>query len=152
RSFARWAGSSAAGPDRAGDRAATPGPCVVDCAHLVERFGAIEVPPRLLRDVLLGDDTLPPSWVLRARASSLGVGREPGIVFAARLRLRALMMALQDLFLPTVQDDSDIVLLHDKVFEAAAGEPLIALPDGDIGFDRESLRSRLLQPTAQADF
>jgi hypothetical protein len=46
------------------------------------------------------------------------------------------------------EDPNGIVLFHRSLFLAAAAEPLILLPDGDIGFDPESLRRRVLELTA----
>jgi hypothetical protein len=37
-----------------------------------------------------------------------------------------------------------VILVHDDLFVAAVREPLIALPDGDIGFDRDGLQQRFL--------
>jgi hypothetical protein len=71
---------------------------------------------------------------------------EADVTIAARLRVRALVRVLQEiLHCGTVGGDADLIFLHNNVFVAAASEPLIGLTDGDIGFDPESLRSRILQ-------
>jgi hypothetical protein len=116
--------------------------------RLLERVAHIEVPPTLLRDILMSRVDLPsPRRVPSAARPVTGAvvtgvaGHTADVVLAARLRLRALACVLQDIF-PGVAaaGDADVVLVHDDLFVAAVREPLIALPDGDIGFDPEGLR------------
>jgi hypothetical protein len=181
------------GPPRPGRRHGEPA-----TADLLERIAAVEVPPQLLRDILLGAGDPPPGPPVpsvtkpsgsaaarrvagpttdRPRADgreppgptrkeererpglTLEDGRErPGltledgrerpyaadVILAAHVRLRALAGVLQDLFLGE-SADSDVILLHDNVFVAAACEPLIAASNNDIAFDPEGWRRRLLR-------
>jgi hypothetical protein len=46
------------------------------------------------------------------------------------------------------QDANGIVLFHRSLFLAAAAEPLVQLPNGDIGFDPARFRRRVLELTA----
>ncbi len=117
--------------------------------RLLERVAHIQVPPRLLRDILLSRVDLPPprSPTPQAFTGTIATARHPAdVVLAARLRLRALASVLQHLFPACAADgDTDVILVHDDLFVAAVREPLIALPNGDIGFDPEALRRRVLR-------
>lgn len=122
-------------------------------ADLLDRIAHIDVPPGLLRDILLGQaDPLSARQVPSGARQLTGTiamwiaGHPADVVLAARLRLRALVCVLQDLFpCGAADDEADVVLVHDDMFMAAAREPLIPLTDGDIGFDPEGLRSRLVR-------
>jgi hypothetical protein len=120
--------------------------------RLLEQIAHVEVPPTLLRDILMRRvDPPPPRRSPAARAvigrlAAVVAGHPADVVLAARLRLRALACVLQDLFPGgAVDDDADVILVHDDLFVAAVREPLIALPGGDIGFDPEGLRRRVVR-------
>jgi len=102
-----------------------------------------------LRDVFLSRVDLPPprSPAPQAFTGTIATAGYPvDVVLAARLRLRGMASVLQDLFPACAADgDTDAILVHDDLFVAAVREPLIALPNGDIGFDPEALRRRVLR-------
>jgi hypothetical protein len=120
---------------------------------LLERIARVEVPPSLLRDILLDHADLPqhrPGSPAAHRVVDAVVSRvashSADVVLAARVRVRALAYLLHDRFLRGAPaDEADVILLRDDMFLAASIEPLIMLTDGDIGFDPDGLHSRLLR-------
>jgi len=110
-------------------------------------IGSIAVPPELLRDILLEPDEKRPSHRIWSQHGPTGAYPDQ-VILAARLRLRALAHAMQEVFHDEAADraaDADEIWLHDNVFRAAAHEPLIVLANGDIGFDPEGWRLRLIE-------
>jgi hypothetical protein len=135
----------------------------LQASSLLARLERVDVPPDLMRDVLHAHaqsavhgsgGTL--SALISGRISGrVGVGGVSGhhadIVLAAKARILSLACLVRDHVLDEWvrrDDPNGIVLFHKSLFLAAAAEPLILLPNGDIGFDPQGLRRRVLELTA----
>jgi hypothetical protein len=131
----------------------------LQASSLLARLEQVDVPPDLLRDVLhahaqsnvRGSGGMLSALIL-GRVGARGMsGSHADIVLAAKVRILSLACLVRDHVLDEWirrEDPNGIVLFHRSLFLAAAAEPLILLPDGDIGFDPESLRRRVLELTA----
>jgi hypothetical protein len=78
-------------------------------------------------------------------------GRQAEVALAAKLRILSLACLVRDHVVDDwikPEDGNGIVLFHRSLFLAAAAEPLLQLPNGDIGFDPARFRRRVLALTA----
>jgi hypothetical protein len=78
-------------------------------------------------------------------------GRQAEVALAAKLRILSLACLVRDHVVDDwikPQDANGMVLFHRSLFLAAAAEPLLQLPNGDIGFDPARFRRRVLKLAA----
>src|SRR5712671_131690 len=122
----------------------------LQASSLLARLERVAVPPDLLRDVLhahahpdMNGRGATLSDLILGRVGAGVPGSHSDIVLAAKLRTLSLACLVRDHVLDEWvrwENPSGIVLFHRSLFLAAAAEPLALLPNGDIGFDPESLR------------
>jgi hypothetical protein len=131
----------------------------VQASALLARLERVDVPPDLLRDVLhaharattRGPAETLTGLILGRLAADPSSGSKADIALAARLRILSLACLVRDHVVDDWikrEDANGIVLFHRSLFLAAAAEPLVLLPNNDIGFDPARFRRRVLELTA----
>jgi hypothetical protein len=130
----------------------------LQASSLLARLERVAVAPDLLRDVLhahaqseVKGKGVTLSDLILGRVDAGASGSHADIVLAAKLRILSLACLVRDRVLDEWvrwENPNGIVLFHRSLFLAAAAEPLALLPNGDIDFDPESLRRRVLELTA----